>query len=145
MAFLAEEVSSQWGQRPLARELDLKELEQSLFPFVSERPRELAFSVAVAMYRHGALTREEISARAGLGRRRLSRVEAALCLEPLLSLERRVESKADGSARLVLAINRLEKKEVIAAGASPRPTGLTWCVSSPAGCPLACAFCATAH
>jgi 23S rRNA (adenine2503-C2)-methyltransferase len=143
MAFLTAEVSRQSTQRPFARELDLKELERALFPCCSDRPRELAFSLAVAMYRNGALTREEIAARASLGRRRLSRVEAALRLGPLLSLKRRVESKEDGSARLVLAINRLERKELIEAVTIPRRQDLTLCLSSQAGCALACTFCAT--
>jgi 23S rRNA (adenine2503-C2)-methyltransferase len=129
--------------RPLAREFALERIESALAPFFARPARELAHSILVALYRDGVLTHEELAARIGLGRRRSLLVESALRVEPLLSLERRVAAAADGSARHVLAVRRLGGKELIEAVAIPRRGDLTLCLSSQAGCALACAFCAT--
>jgi 23S rRNA (adenine2503-C2)-methyltransferase len=97
----------------------------------------------VALYREGALSREEQIEKAGIGRRRLAAVEAALRLGPLLELKRRIASREDGSARLVLSVSRLDGKVAVEAVTVPRRNDLALCLSSQAGCALACSFCAT--
>ncbi|MBI4607078.1 MAG: radical SAM protein [Planctomycetes bacterium] len=128
---------------PHARELDLEGLEEALRRGPARRPRELALSLAAALYRHGALTRDEVAAKTPLGRERLAAVESAVRLGPLLELERRVPSQADGGARLVFSVSRLGGKEAVEAVAIARRDDLTLCLSSQAGCALGCVFCAT--
>jgi 23S rRNA (adenine2503-C2)-methyltransferase len=129
--------------RPLAREAAPSALDGLLAAAGPSAARDLARSLRIALYRDAALGREEVLARAGIGKRRAPIVDAALRLDPLLALERRVVSDADGGARLVLSVSRLGGKEVIEAVTIPRRDDLTLCLSSQAGCPLACAFCAT--
>lgn len=132
--------------RPFARELELTGLEAALGPHAPKPPVDLAFDLAVALYRHGALTREEIITRAGIGKRRLAIVERAVRLEPLLEEERHVRAEADGSLRIVLRVRRLSqegKVEKVEAVTIPHRNDLTLCLSSQAGCALACSFCAT--
>jgi 23S rRNA (adenine2503-C2)-methyltransferase len=129
--------------RPLAREVAPGGIEALLRDAGPAAARDLARSLRIALYRDAALGREEVLERAGIGRRRAPIVDDVLRLDPLLALERRVVSDADGGARLVLAVNRLGGKEVIEAVSIPRRDDLTLCLSSQAGCPLACAFCAT--
>lgn len=127
----------------LARELDLQGIEEALRGAFSSPPAALAPSIAIALYRHGALTREEAIARAEIGKHRVPLVDSVLRFDPLLTLERRVASDADGGARLVLSLNRLGGRERIEAVTIPRRDDLTLCLSSQAGCALACSFCAT--
>ncbi|MGQ9590028.1 MAG: radical SAM protein [Planctomycetota bacterium] len=129
--------------RPWARELDRDGLERALWPHFPRPPRHLASDLAVALYREGALEREEVIERARLGRRRLGGVEAAVRLGPLLSLVRRARSEADGAERYVLAIRRLGGDALVEAVAIPRRAGLVLCISSQSGCALGCRFCAT--
>ena len=126
---------------PFARELDLRGIEDALWPHFPEAPKNLALSISVALYREAALTPQEMIARAGIGRRRLPKVEAAMRLGSLLELKREVRSERDGSRRLVLSVNRIGN--LVEAVTIPRRDDLVLCVSSQSGCALACAFCAT--
>jgi 23S rRNA (adenine2503-C2)-methyltransferase len=129
--------------RPQARDLDLDALERALAPHLAARPRLLAEVIEAALHRDGAIGRDEVFSRAGLGKRRAAAAEAAMSLDACLHLERRVESERDGGARLVLAVERLGRREAIEAVTIRRRDDLTLCLSSQAGCGLACAFCAT--
>lgn len=132
--------------RPLARELDLAGIERALWPHSCKPPRQLAYAVAVALFRHGAMGSEEALAVSGIGRKRRPAVEAALRLDSLLEYERHVQAEADGSLRVVLSIKRLEHedhRERIETVTIPHRQDLTLCLSSQAGCALACTFCAT--
>jgi 23S rRNA (adenine2503-C2)-methyltransferase len=131
------------GDRPLAREVRPDAIEGLLGAAGPSAARDLARSLRIALYRDGALGREDVLARAGIGKRRAPFVDASLRLDSLLTLERRVVSDADGGARLVLAVNRLGGKEVVEAVTIPRRDDLTLCLSSQVGCALACTFCAT--
>ena len=57
--------------------------------------------------------------------------------------EHHLRSEKDGCTRLVLGLCRLEGRELVEAVAIPRQEDLALCVSSQAGCALACSFCAT--
>jgi 23S rRNA (adenine2503-C2)-methyltransferase len=131
--------------RPLARELDRLGLEKVLFPQFSKPPRDLAEKLSTALYRDGALYRDEVISRVGLGRDRARRVERALRLEPLLEPLRQHRSESDGAERMALRVRRLPEAPPIEAVTIPRRDQLSLCVSSQVGCALRCAFCATGH
>jgi len=129
--------------RPHIRDLDPEELEKVLEPIFGARPSHLARVLAGAVHRERAIGAEEVFRAAGVGRRRAPLVESAVRLEPLLSLDRVVRSADDGGARMVLSVNRLGGREAVEAVTIPQRADLTLCLSSQAGCALACSFCAT--
>jgi 23S rRNA (adenine2503-C2)-methyltransferase len=142
----AEPTLDSRDSRPSVRELNLAGIEAALAARSTRAPKALALALSAAIYRSGALTREEVIARAGIGKRRIPLVDLALQLEPLLEYERHVQAEADGSARVVLTVRRLSgpaRKERIEAVTIPHRDDLTLCLSSQVGCALACTFCAT--
>jgi 23S rRNA (adenine2503-C2)-methyltransferase len=128
---------------PHARELSPEEIARRLAPLVPRPTSRLARNLVTALDRDGAIGRSDVFLRAGIGRDRAGAVDRALRLDPLLRLERRIDSSADGGARLVLSLERTGGRESVEAVAIRRRDDLTLCVSSQSGCPLACAFCST--
>ncbi len=144
--FSPDKGSTPADARPSARELSLTGIERALWPHSPKPPKNLAFALAIALFRHGALTRDE-TARIGLiGTRRFPIVDRALRIEPLLEYRRHVKADSDGSIRTVLDVRRLTRGgrvESIEAVTIPHREDLTLCLSSQVGCALACSFCAT--
>ncbi len=129
------------SQFPLARELDGKGIERALSACLGPgSARACADWLELQLYQRGALHPSDL---AGGPRTWLEAVPKALRLEPLLELLEESRSTEDGSVRLVLRPRRTGSREPIEAVAIPRRDDLALCLSSQAGCPLACEFCAT--
>jgi 23S rRNA (adenine2503-C2)-methyltransferase len=126
---------------PLARTLDRKGLERALRPHLPEgAARACAAWLELQLYQGGALRPEDLADGPRTWR---EAVEKGLRLEPLLSLAEESRSTEDGSIRMVLRPTRPGAQDPIEAVAIPRRDDLAICLSSQAGCPLACQFCAT--
>ena len=127
--------------RPLARTLDRAGLEAALRPALDSGPAAAcARWLEFELYARGALRLSDLPHR---GHRWPRAIEETLRLEPLLEPASESRSGEDGSVRIVLGLRRLGGRERIETVAIPRRDDLALCLSSQAGCPLACEFCAT--
>lgn len=128
-------------ERPLARELRGEELGAILRSALPEgAARACADWLERALFQEGALRPEDLERGPRSWR---EAVERTLRVEPLLVSRSRSSSDEDGSIRIVLRVARLPEEELVETVAIPRRDDLALCLSSQAGCPLGCEFCAT--
>ena len=121
--------------RPHLRDFPIPQLESAFAEAGLARPAWWAQTLAVRMHLHGATTWEDLQ----VGRQVREQLEARFRFGPLLEHVggRRA---ADGTRK---DLYRLAGGEIIETVLLRNLVGRTLCVSSQAGCGLACTFCAT--